>query len=750
MGLLIQRLLRGAVPWLDPDRPPADRDPERVVLGVRHGLRPSALPPVRIFLGTERRQFRAERVFLWSIEKHRDPSRIYEVFLMRDLARFRRRLWLTGFTNYRFAIPALSDYRGRAIYNDADQVYLADPAQLFDTDLGDAGFLSISDRDTSVMLMDCARMAQAWEAAAVRRLSRKQLEARARGARLWGPLDGGWNARDAEYRPGESRLVHFTTLHTQPWWPFPEQFVYFDNPTDPLWHDLEREADAAGFMPVAASRPSSDWPQALRLLSAGPDGATLQRLLAPEAPTERVPELRLDGVLEHVPDADLPWVLDRALGHAGRVVASIEEPLAQRAGRYRRSAAFWHQQLHAAAARHPATAWQVTRRSLSGRETWRGGPAAPGEILVLAHRKPGHDNQALALAQALSRRTRRALRQQPVPWSDVSDFFLRPAQPEWARDAAIIVASGWLPCRVARRLARRAGGAPRLVLLGRKSGPPPKQGGVTVQCRHFGLPLHGNRISTLLPLNAGRAAPPDAAEGWGAWLAAPHRVALLVGGDSRSHRLDAAEAVRLAGEVSAWAREQRAALLVVGSRRTGAALAALRTALGDGDLLYAWPDAVRANPYPLALAHADTLVVTGESESMLADAVASPAAVLIWPLPPRRALAWQWFCAWLARTARQPRRNRRGSIRPQQGLSYVAARLLASGFVLPPRDLEGLHAALVERGLAAYFGSASPPGDSAYAELETVTEEVLQRIGAAASPRHRSEELTEVVHGRQG
>jgi uncharacterized protein len=76
MGLLIQRLVRGAVPWLDPDRPPAGREPERVVLGVRHGLRPSAKPPVRIFLGTERRQFRAERVFLWSIEKHRDPARI--------------------------------------------------------------------------------------------------------------------------------------------------------------------------------------------------------------------------------------------------------------------------------------------------------------------------------------------------------------------------------------------------------------------------------------------------------------------------------------------------------------------------------------------------------------------------------------------------------------------------------------------------------------------------------------------------
>ena len=105
--------------------------PERVVLGVREGHQPSAEDPVRIFLGTQPEQHRAERIFIWSIEQVRDPSRVYEIYLMKSLRGFDQRGWTTGFTNYRFAIPHFAGRHGRAIYNDVDQIYLADPAELF-------------------------------------------------------------------------------------------------------------------------------------------------------------------------------------------------------------------------------------------------------------------------------------------------------------------------------------------------------------------------------------------------------------------------------------------------------------------------------------------------------------------------------------------------------------------------------------------------------------------------------------------
>src|SRR5262245_35064143 len=168
--------------------------PECIVLGVRDGVSPSAKPPVRIFLGTELRQYRAERVFCWSIEQVRDPGRIYEIYLMKELAGFDRRRWLTGFTNYRFAIPHFAGGTVPANYNDAHEIDRAYPAEFFDTDLGTHGFLALSGRDTAVMLIDCARMAAIWTLEAAQREQRSFMEAKAREkAGLWGQLDSAWH-----------------------------------------------------------------------------------------------------------------------------------------------------------------------------------------------------------------------------------------------------------------------------------------------------------------------------------------------------------------------------------------------------------------------------------------------------------------------------------------------------------------------------------------------------------------------------
>src|SRR5262245_59757828 len=149
--------------------------PERLVLAPRPGAPASDRPPVRIFLGSEPAQERAERVFVWSIERGRDPGRRYEIYVMKDLAGFRARGWTTGFTNYRFAIPhfaasfaqrAAGERRpsgvGHAIYIDVDQIYRVDPGLLFDSELDDCGYRSVSPGDTSVMLLDCDRMHAHW------------------------------------------------------------------------------------------------------------------------------------------------------------------------------------------------------------------------------------------------------------------------------------------------------------------------------------------------------------------------------------------------------------------------------------------------------------------------------------------------------------------------------------------------------------------------------------------------------------
>ncbi len=236
------------------------------MLDVQPGIVPSGKAPVRIFVGTEAAQFRAERVLLWSIITHRDPSRRYEIHLMKDLVGFNRRNWKTGFTCYRYGVPALAGGTGRAIYNDVDQIYLADPAALFDMDMHGKGQLGINERENSVMLLDCAPMSRIWHYADAQRGEKhKEFRAAVHAAGLWGPLPGVWNARDGEYVAGESKLLHFTTLQAQPWRPFPRQLRYQEHPLSDVWGALERGADAARFTVFTKERPSQRYLELLAL-----------------------------------------------------------------------------------------------------------------------------------------------------------------------------------------------------------------------------------------------------------------------------------------------------------------------------------------------------------------------------------------------------------------------------------------------------------------------------------------------------
>lgn len=252
--------------------------PELVRLDVAPDRKPSDKPPVRIYVGTEPAQHRAERVLLWSILAVRDPSRVYEIHLMNDLAGFHRRHWKTGFTGYRYAIPALASGHGRAIYNDVDQIYLADPSELFDLDMKGAGMLSITERETSVMLLDCGKMSGVWsvEEAKTMRLHKTFRAKTGAVSGLWGRLPGEWNARDFEFEPGRSKLLHFTILHTQPWQPFPKQLKYEPHALAGVWFDMERVADASGFTIFTRERPSQRFRQLAmesRVSRATPSGA---------------------------------------------------------------------------------------------------------------------------------------------------------------------------------------------------------------------------------------------------------------------------------------------------------------------------------------------------------------------------------------------------------------------------------------------------------------------------------------------
>ncbi|MGQ4808286.1 hypothetical protein NKDENANG_01667 [Candidatus Entotheonellaceae bacterium PAL068K] len=814
-------------------------EPERMVLGVRHGVTPSGRPPVRIFVGTEPAQYRAERVFIWSIEQAREPSRVYEIYLMKELTGFKRRRWLTGFTNYRFAIPHFAKTTGRAIYNDVDQIYLADPGELFDTDLGRHGFLALSDRDTSVMLLDCAAMASVWRLEEAQCERRKNLEAKARAVSgLWGPLDRAWHARDQEYVPGYSKLLHYTAIHMQPWQPLPRRYAYQRHPVGQVWLDLERAADAAGYQVFTAAHPSAQYRalraqfhrdqaqipatprrpptlpsdhlvglqelstavQAQTLLEYGLGvgaaaclaegshdrlGLTVTRYDRASPPSAAPPCGRFDGVIctqgwEVVPDADVPWVLGEIFGYATRFVyiviaqAPLTNPLpdGSRPPVRRRTPTWWDRHIAAAAACHPKIHWKLevqSRTALGHKVAHRreGGRCLHGAPIVwlLTDGHPGNTSQSLGLVQALGWPYEvKELRFTPLlhlhdalfgacgatrlGLNKTGSASLSPPWPD------LIITTGWRTAHVARWIRKQSQGRTRLVQLGRRGSQVAAWFDAAVSCAHFRFPPHPRRIETVAPLS--HITPElleQAAEGWQdvfKTVSKPH-IALLVGGTSSVYRLDAETAERLGQAVRTFAQAAGGSVFATTSRRTGLeAPAALRRGLGDCSYVHpvataaagqsvfgrgwpyrrsivaGWQPRQPDNPYLAYLGLADVLVVTGDSESMLAEAVATGRPVYIYPLPERYRVLDR-LKEWVVTRSQSARWNHRGTRKPQRRLAYVCARLIEHGMVMPPNDLNALHQVLVDLGVARFFGA---PLNTEKRPALRETEDVASRIRA--------------------
>jgi len=783
--------------------------PELIALEPDAGVTPSTRPPVRIFLGTEPGQYRAERIFIWSIEQVRDRTRRYEIYLMKDLAGFDRRLWLTGFTNYRLAIPHLAGGTGRAIYNDVDQVYLADPAELFDTDMHDRGFLALSSRDTAVMLMDCERMKSVWTLEQARHGRRKTVEAKAND--VWGKLEPEWHCRDWEYVEGESKCVHFTTIHTQPWQPCPHMFVYQDNAIGHVFFDLERAADEAGFHAFSLAEPSFGFTEVVEKLrssgapasvtkstggrahdadveeiaeaagartilrvgvgvredaaaqrDAGERAGTTITAYDPTASDAGAPQGRFDGVactdmLEHLVDDDVVWVIHELFRHADRFVhvAVHQKPragLLGRLGRIRRSGrepAWWYDRMRLAGELFPEIQWKldltiVGRRGRKHHHVREGGrrPGGPPKAWVLLDHKSSHTTQSLRLARALGW----PYEVKPVSFNAfnlATDRRLGPdllglhgsragsLTPPWPD---VVISTGWRTVPISRWIAEQSGGRTRTVQMGRKGGDVVQRFDAAVTCSHLRLPPNAHRVETLAPL--GRVTPEEldrAARRWPDALGDAPRpaVVLMVGGGSREHRLDAQMASRIGDEVGRFAAEAGGTVFAVTGRRTGAqAEEALEAALGGAGCVERLEAGRHDNPYLAYIALADAIVVTGDNESMVAEAVASGKPVYIYPLPKRAPSPQARFAQWVTRIAYSRPRKKKGTVRDQQGREYLCSRLIERGIVRPPRDLDAMCESLIREGYARRFGEPLATGTAkALREYDDVAADVSRLLG---------------------
>jgi hypothetical protein len=210
---------------------------------------------VRVFVGADRSQLLAVRVLEHSIQRHTplsvsvQPMVDLPVRVPKDPLNWQR----TGFSFSRFCIPELAGYRGKALYLDADMLVFTDIASLWNLPFEGAKVIIQEElpeahqqtnkkpgapakrvKQCAVMLLDCDRLS--WKIdEIVEGLDRgdydyEQLmydlcileETDIRYA-----LPFHWNSMEY-YAAGETALIHYTDMATQPW-------VYAGNSFGELW-----------------------------------------------------------------------------------------------------------------------------------------------------------------------------------------------------------------------------------------------------------------------------------------------------------------------------------------------------------------------------------------------------------------------------------------------------------------------------------------------------------------------------------
>jgi hypothetical protein len=212
--------------------------------------------PIRVYVGSQEAQMLAVKVLEFSIRRHTTAEVVVfplheatiEFPTPRDVSNRPR----TPFSFQRFYIPALQNHRGRAIYLDSDMQVFRNIQELWNLPFDGADLLAARERGESgrrpqfsVMLLDCDELD--WDLTKiVAALDRGELTyetlmydmAVARNIRA--AIDPSWNSLE-RYAPGETGLLHYTDMPTQPW-------VSLENPNGALWVQDLLDAVAQGFI----------------------------------------------------------------------------------------------------------------------------------------------------------------------------------------------------------------------------------------------------------------------------------------------------------------------------------------------------------------------------------------------------------------------------------------------------------------------------------------------------------------------
>ncbi|MER3434707.1 MAG: glycosyl transferase [Leptolyngbya sp. ERB_1_1] len=198
--------------------------------------------PIRVFIGSGEASLIERKVAIYSLRKH--TNRAVDIYVLNGThnaiernnqdpvlapmsleIKYRN---VTEFSLYRYLIPEICNYQGRAIYIDSDTVCLSDISELFETDLAGSDFLTKRESSEiwglSVMLIDCEKCRfdlETYCAEIDQGLYSYSDFTQMRSRFLQyhpfsiAELDPNWNVFD--FCDSNTKLIHYTNLYTQPW-----------------------------------------------------------------------------------------------------------------------------------------------------------------------------------------------------------------------------------------------------------------------------------------------------------------------------------------------------------------------------------------------------------------------------------------------------------------------------------------------------------------------------------------------------
>lgn len=137
--------------------------------------------------------------------------------------------WVTPFSLFRYAIPEVCGYEGYAIYLDADMIVLGDICDLWNHRVEGRWVSAPGPDGDCVTVLDCTVDLFPLIPLVGGKLGNKHRLRDMIAPYVRRILSQEWNHTD-KYVPSVSKLIHYTSMKTQPFKPYPEVLDYLEHP----------------------------------------------------------------------------------------------------------------------------------------------------------------------------------------------------------------------------------------------------------------------------------------------------------------------------------------------------------------------------------------------------------------------------------------------------------------------------------------------------------------------------------------